>query len=282
MATVLEQIKAQIDAGRDELPAVPAGVDWHARCHRTAEELVPWLQGVAAGLIEYMEGVLDAPKSIRRMWAEIRPFVALPAGQLDEFEKVLALDEMLSRSLNGQVISSILTKRLVDTAPPQLALTGNAGNDFPDLYLGCGGEWGYAALPKRKDTGKEGGAKEYGPSLVGAAGRPVRVPDGMEVKTSPRTVKADCHYNHAGLHLVIVYVVAGGVYRVADLKAGFLRPSDYKMRGRNTEATTVKYSFAGEPFISLLARPIVLPEAARPRKLGGGKQTRTRRKKAAE
>lgn len=134
MATVLEQIKAQIAAAKPDLVTInPTAIDWLSRCDRTAEEIVPWLEGATASLIEYVEGVLNAPKKIRKMWSEIRGHVDLPETQLKAFDALLGLDEVLGKSLNGQVISSILTKRLTDTAPTRLKLTMNVGNDFPDL-----------------------------------------------------------------------------------------------------------------------------------------------------
>ena len=41
---------------------------------------------------------------------------------------------------------------------------------------------------------------------------------------------------------------------VTDIRVAFLRQTDYHESERNTTATTVKYSFGGDCFISLLSR----------------------------
>jgi hypothetical protein len=46
--------------------------------------------------------------------------------------------------------------------------------------------------------------EEYGAAVRGD--RPARVPDGLEIKTLPKTkVRVDCHNPHPGLHLVVLH-----------------------------------------------------------------------------
>ena len=61
----------------------------------------------------------------------------------------------------------------------------------------------------------------------------------------------DCHHPHAGLHLVIVFKEKDHFFTITDILVAFLQASDYRESGRNTTATTVKYSFNGERFVSL-------------------------------
>jgi hypothetical protein len=57
---------------------------------------------------------------------------------------------------------------------------------------------------------------------------------------------------HAGLHLVVLFSEASKIFTVDDVRVAFLRASDYRESERNTTATTVKYSFNGDRFVSVL------------------------------
>ena len=74
----------------------------------------------------------------------------------------------------------------------------------------------------------------------------------MEVKTGRDVIAVDCHHPHTGLHLVVLFDESTGEFCVRDICVAFLGRKDYREAGRNTTATTVKYSFKGEKFISLL------------------------------
>lgn len=89
--------------------------------------------------------------------------------------------------------------------------------------------------------------------MKGKQKRPVRVPDGLEIKTCRDRLAVDCHHPHAGLHLVLVFAEAARIFAVKDVCVAFLRSSAYRESERNTTATTVKYSFNGDRFVSLLA-----------------------------
>ncbi|MDE2506784.1 MAG: hypothetical protein KGM43_06210 [Planctomycetota bacterium] len=78
------------------------------------------------------------------------------------------------------------------------------------------------------------------------------VPVGLEIKTCRDQLRVDCHHPHAGLHLALVLKESNRTYVVNDLCVGFLQSSDYHEAGRNTSATTVKYSFNRNRFVSLL------------------------------
>jgi hypothetical protein len=139
---------------------------------------------------------------------------------------------------------------------PNSDLRPNGKSDYPDLWLRTKD---YSHLPRRSR-----GAKSYGAALVGKPSRPVRVPDGLEVKTSRNTIRVDCHHNHVGLHLVMVFTEQPNEFRVEDLAVAFLKSSDYRRCDRNTTATTDKFSFNGDRFISLLRHgaPVLAPDEA--------------------
>ena len=96
---------------------------------------------------------------------------------------------------------------------------------------------------------------DYGAAVKGRPPRPVRVPDGLEVKTCRNSIKVDCHHNHIGTHLVVVVSEADGSITVTDIAVAFLNATDYYRSERNTTATTEKFSFGGGRFVSLLALP---------------------------
>jgi hypothetical protein len=107
-------------------------------------------------------------------------------------------------------------------------------------------------LPTFKRKRSTTTADEYGAALKGKEKRPVRVPDGLEIKTCRERIAVDCHHPHAGLHLVLVFTEVSRLFTVNDIRVAFLRAADYRESERNTTATTVKYSFGGDRFVSLL------------------------------
>src|SRR5438477_1250573 len=116
---------------------------------------------------------------------------------------------------------------------------------YPNL---CIRDYDYAGL-RRFDRRQN---QEYGAALKGAKQKPVRVPDGLEIKTCRNAFRVDCHYNHMGLHVALFYTEKSGRAKMCDLLAAFLRRCDYKLATRNTDATTAKASFSAKQFISLM------------------------------
>ena len=207
--------------------------------------LIPWLEANAASLKEYVEGVLNAPLQLRRMWNDIREHVNLPKEQIEAFDRQLTLDDVLRESVTGELISKVVTKFLLDHNP---SLQTNGRSDYPDIYIAT---LDYTALPRFRRM-RAGETEEYGAALKGEELRPVRVPDGLEIKTCRDQIRVDCHFAHAGMHLALIFAEIGRVITVTDLRIAFLRGSDYRESGRNTAATTVKFSFNGERFVSVL------------------------------
>lgn len=245
---VLATMKAQIAAARDGLHAYrPHTMDWNARASEAADCLIPWLIRVAPALKSHVQDVLNAPALLRSMWAAIRRHVNLPKEQVEAFDRQLTLDDVLRQSVTGEVVSNVVSKYLIEHYPGS-ALRSNGRSDYPDLYLAT---LDYSALPQFKKK-KVGADDEYGASVKGAERRPVRVPDGLEIKTCRERVAVDCHFPHAGLHLVLLFTEAARMFTAEDVHVAFLRAGDYRESGRNTTATTIKCSFNGDHFASLL------------------------------
>jgi hypothetical protein len=244
---VLDFINEQIEGARADLEKYsPHEMDWPTRARATAQVLIPRLVYEAPGVKSFVEDVLNAPQELRRMWSSIRADVVLPQEQILAFDRQLSLDDVLRESVTGEVVSKVVTKYLTEHLP---SLESNGRSDYPDLYLGSL-DYSGLALFRRKREGEDG---EYGAALKGPAKRPVRVPDGLEIKTCRKSIRVDCHYAHAGLHLALVFREAGRVFTVNDLRVAFLRFTDYHESSRNTKTTTVKYSFNGDRFVSLLS-----------------------------
>ena len=243
---VLATVRAQVAAAQADLCIYrPDTMDWSVRALATADSLVPWLVQVAPALKGHVQDVLNAPALLRSMWASIRKHVNLPKEQVEAFDRQLALDDVPRESVTGEVVSNVVSKFLIEHHPDS-ALRSNGRSDYPDLYLAS---LDYSALPqfkKKKVTAED----EYGAAVKGK--RPVRVPDGLEIKTCRQRIAVDCHHPHAGLHLILLFSEAARTFTVEDLRVAFLRASDYRESERNTTATTVKYSFNGDQFVSLL------------------------------
>jgi hypothetical protein len=245
---VLAKVRSQIKAAGGDLRAYrPASVDWNASATATADTLIPWLVSIGPELKVYVQDVLNAPAVLRSMWSAIRGHVNLPREQVEAFDRQLTLDDVLRESVTGEVISNVVTKYLLDHFPGA-GLQSNGRSDYPDLYLS---ERDYSALPPFQRKKKVTTEDEYGAAVKGKQKRPVRVPDGLEIKTCRDRIAVDCHHPHAGLHLVLLFTQAARLFSVTDIRVAFLRTSDYRESQRNTTATTVKYSFRGDDFVSL-------------------------------
>ena len=248
MSDPLDQILAKIETARDHLAAYsPAEFDWPGRCERAARELVPWLAEQSLALKAYVERILNAPELVRDEWNRLRPQVTASAERIAAFESALGDAELLSKYVGGDVASSIVMRHL-QAEYPDSALRANGRSDYPDLYLRT---VDYASLPAFTRA-----IKAFGAALKGKPPRPVRVPDGLEVKTCRDAIRVDCHHDHTGLHLVVVFTGKGGKFEVRDIAIAFLTPADYHNSARNTTATSEKFSFGRKLLISLLGESL--------------------------
>lgn len=244
MSDPLSQIRAQIKSARPDLEAYrPAELNWYNRCLKTADAVIPWLQNLAPELLGFCQEVYNSPNLLRELWNVCKQQHSL--GELARrIDKQLAREEVLIKEIAGDVVSRVMTDyMLADKVGKRLASNGRS--DYPDLYFL---DYDYSGLPKFARKGME---KEYGAALKGSRVKPVRVPDGIEIKTCRNVFNVDCHYNHMGLHVALFYKETNGRAEMCDLLAAFLRPSDYRIAKRNTDATTAKASFGSERFISL-------------------------------
>ena len=231
-------------------------MNWSTRVTDSAEKLVPWLENIANNLKNHAQDVFNAPLLLRSMWQSLKPHVAAPNEQIEAFERQLAFDDMLRSSVTGEVasvtgdvVSGVVTRYLIKHYPTG-SLKSNGRSDYPDIYDSVAD---YSLLPAFKKIRAKSDENVYGASLKNKkAPRPVRVPDGLEIKTCKTRVQVDCHHPHIGLHLVVLYEISHRMFTVIDIRVAFLSVSDYREAARNTTATTVKYTFGGERFVSIL------------------------------
>jgi hypothetical protein len=242
----LPRVLQQVDSAKPELDAYsPPEFGWYARAVRTVNTLVPWLVQEAPGLRLYVEEVLNSPALLREAWAVLKEKVDSP-GELARMDELLEREAILLNFVAGDTVSIVVTGHLLARYPGG-ALAGNSKSDYPDIFIKTRD---YSGLPIRTRDNTEIGA-----AVRGKVRNPVRVPDGLEIKTSRNGASIDCHYPHVGLHLMLSFVTTGERVVVDDVLAAFLRRDDYRIASRKTEATTVKASFSRAPFVSLLPLP---------------------------
>lgn len=182
------------------------------------------------------------------MWTTMQRHVDLPKAEIEAFDRQLSIDDVLRESVTGEVVSNIVTKYLLDHDPDS-SLKSNGRSDYPDVYDST---LEYSMLPAFARKKKSATISEFGAATKGKAKRPVRVPDGLEIKTCRGRIAVNCHHPHAGLHLVLLFTEVKRLFTVKDVCLAFLCATDYRESERNTTATTVKYSFNGNRFVSLL------------------------------
>jgi hypothetical protein len=201
----------------------------------------------APGLRVYVEEVLNSPALLREAWSDLKP-------QIDARAEIARIDELLSREkvllefVAGDTVSIVVTGHLLAHYTGGM-LAGNSKSDYPDLFLKS---YDYSKLPVRNRADEEIGA-----AVRGKMRKPIRVPDGLEIKTSRNGASIDCHFPHVGLHLMVSFITTGEKVVVDDVLAAFLRYDDYRITVPKTKATTLKASFSRAPFVSLL--PVNVP-----------------------
>lgn len=239
----LPRILRQVDAAREEMDAYdPPGMGWHARAVLTATTLVPWLVQEAPGLRVYVEEVLNSPKLLRAAWEGLKSRIDA-VGEVARIDELLGRERVLLNFVAGDTVSVVVTGHLLNRYPGG-ELSGNSKSDYPDLFLKTAD---YGGLPTRSRAEERIGAAVRGKDRC-----PVRVPDGLEIKTSRNGATIDCHYAHVGLHLILSFDTRGQHVVVDDVLAAFLRDADYKKTVPRTKTTTLKASFSRASFVSLL------------------------------
>lgn len=252
----MDHILRQIDAASPELLAYgPSEVDWHERAIATSRLLVPWLEENAHGLASYVSSIMNSPSDVRQAASDIATTIA-SSNELTANEELLAASARLQSSLDaeellitnagGTIVSKLIERYLISEAS-SWRLESNGASDYPDLFVR---DFDYTFLPrfvKKSD-------QSYGSSLKGKMLRPVRVPDGLEIKTCKGRFAVDCHHAHAGLHLVLLFEKSKRSFSTTDVQVGFMRHDFYRLTDPKSPTTTLKASFNGEHFVSLLHR----------------------------
>jgi len=241
--TALAHVLGQIKAAKAELDAyAPLGFGWRKRAIAAAGSLVPWLIKEAPGLRLYVEEVLNSPALLRSAWASLKSQVDAP-GEVARIDELLTREGVLLAFVAGDTVSTVVTGHLLSRYPTG-GLGGNSKSDYPDIYVKTN-DYSKLSVRTRDD-------KEIGAAVRGKEKKPVRVPDGLEIKTSRDNASIDCHYPHVGLHLMLSFKTTGASVVVDDVLVAFLRNSNYRITIPKTKATTLKASFSRAPFVSLL------------------------------
>lgn len=220
----------------------PEGFGWHKRALVAVNALVPWLIQEAPGLRVYVEEVLNSPALLRSAWASLKSQIDAP-GEVARIDELLAREGVLLAFVAGDTVSTVVTGYLLSKFPGG-SLAGNSKSDYPDIFVKT---YDYSRLPMRTRSDKDIGA-----AIRGMERKPVRVPDGLEIKTSRDGANIDCHYPHVGLHLMLSFKTTGPSVEVDDVLVAFLQHKDYRITVPKTKATTLKASFSRAPFVSIL------------------------------
>ncbi len=249
----LSHILRQVDLAHVELLAYePAEIDWHNRCVLVVSRLVPWLQRESVSLVEFVTHVMNSPADVRQSAnALIAVVQSLPEyhsdramqNQVARLTESLDHEKLLLSGAGGTVISKLIERFLIQQSI-NWQLESNGASDYPDLFLRSDD---YSELP----SFRHGKDQVYGAALKGKVKRPVRVPDGLEIKTCRRNFAVDCHHAHVGLHLVLIFDRIEDTFRVTDLLIGFMRHEIYRLTEPASPTTTLKASFNGQHFISI-------------------------------
>jgi hypothetical protein len=164
---------------------------------------------------------------------------------ISRLRSALEYEELLISEAGGTVVSKLIERFLIDKSV-DWNLESNGASDYPDLFFR---DNDYSKLSKFQRVSKQ----IYGAALKGKSLRPVRVSDGLEVKTCKGPFAVDCHHAHAGLHLVVLFSKTRNQFRVNDIQVAFMRREFYRITVPASPTTTLKASFNGQNFISILS-----------------------------
>jgi hypothetical protein len=250
----LKHVLKQVQEATPELSSTPpTSVDWSNRATKTCHLLVPWLEAHSRDLANYLTGVMNSPHDVResakllidRFLSETaRRQSSADSKLLTRLRSSLDYEELLISEAGGMVVSKLIERFLIEKSV-RWKLESNGASDYPDLFLR---DNDYSLLPKFQ----RGTKQVYGAAIKGKSHRPVRVPDGLEVKTCKGPFAVDCHHAHAGLHLVVLFSRAKNQFRVNDIQVAFMRSELYRITVPASPTTTLKASFNRQPFVSIL------------------------------
>jgi hypothetical protein len=251
----LRHVLKQVQDAKPELSsASPKNINWNARAIETCNRLVPWLENHSTSLASYLTSVMNSPNDVREsvklLMDRFLCETALRQSTSDDellarVRSALEYENLLISGAGGTVVSKLIERFLIDKSE-NWNLESNSASDYPDLFFR---DNDYSMLPKFK----RGSKQVYGAALKGKSLRPVRVPDGLEVKTCKGPFAVDCHHAHAGLHLVVLFRKARSQFRVNDIQVAFMRQDFYRITVPASPTTTLKASFNGQNFVSILS-----------------------------
>ena len=108
--SVLAFVEQQILDAESELANYrPSEMNWPERARASAAKLIPLLESTAPGMKSYVEGVLNAPLNLRKLWKQARTQSKLAEQVKREFDRQLELDNVLRESMTGETISKVVT-----------------------------------------------------------------------------------------------------------------------------------------------------------------------------
>lgn len=252
-----ESIKELEDLGKDWVKRVNDGVRYFVpKLVVTAPKLVERLSVVFQGPGELLNQ-LDSPafKAFSEKIANLDPELhkTLEGFELNSRRFASGTLELVTKYLVAQQITKVMEAFLTDSFDGLVKCNG--ASLYPDLYQ-ISSEPYYSTLQRQRSKTK-GKSKEvvetiHGPCVNGS-NQPSKVPDGVEIKSKKgKSIRVDCHAAHAGLHLVLTWTTKKSMMVVNDISLAYIRTCDYTECKRNSKATTIKYSFGAQPFISLL------------------------------
>lgn len=262
---VLSHIRSQVSDRKasEELKRL-GGRDWNSRVTESIEFFVPVLVSMAPKLVQRLEVVFQGPSRLLQLFAS-KEFKAVvnsvendPASyqslqKIEQDGRTLAEGtlELVTKYLVAQQITKVIEAFLQETFGESVKTNG--ASLYPDIYR-VESEAFYSMLPiqRSKKKGQDLVDTIHGPCVNGN-GQPSKVPDGLELKSKRGAgIRVDCHAAHPGMFMVITWSTVKQILVVNDIALAYVRSFDYSECKRNTKATTVKYSFGGERFISLL------------------------------
>ena len=255
-SSALRHVLKQVRESKNELTMyMPESVDWNSRAAANCQRLVPWLESHAFDLANYLTDVMNSPNDVRNSVKLILEQIGQESKLLestsiskttDRLLKSLNLEELLIAEAGGTVASKLIEKFLVERST-DWTLESNGASDYPDLFIR---DNDYSMLPKFQ----RGATQVYGAALKGKSLRPLRVPDGLEIKTCKGSFAVDCHHAHAGLHLVVLFNKTRKLFRVDDIQIAFMRHDFYRITVPASPTTTLKASFNGQNYKSILRK----------------------------
>lgn len=246
----LSYILSQVEGAKSELTAYqPSQIDWYRRCQSSVKRLIPWLEREACSLAGYVTEVMNSPKNVRDSADAIKQVLKSQStlskdegiqDLIARLDRNLDYEKMLLSGTGGTVLSKLIEKYLIESST-DWTLESNGASDYPDLFFRSDD---YSGLPRFR----RGKKQVYGAAIKGTTERPVRIPDGLEIKTCRKKYAVDCHHAHAGLHLVLVFDFIDDRFEVIDILVGFLRYELYRITKPASPTTTLKASFNGQHF----------------------------------